>query len=272
MGWGDIQGVVVRLGFNLAAPTPAYLLCHMVEVANFIPNHFGKSSIIAFWRLERRRTGQRTFAATWLKRLSRFCWCSTIFVMLFNHISLSYVLSIDIADIVHFCTSRIMDYLSTRPAKLLTAFSLFSRWSNFRNWYFMSILKCWLSTLMSYLPELRPWMPSSRGSRLPRMWTQPCFCWWVWWQFFCCRFSFLLIFYHDFLQNAQTFWAAPFIGLPRSSCADFFKFASKVYSSISSSFLSIHFSFSGSCAFVYLYICTGSSVGKLTKSTSLSTI
>ena len=155
-----------------------------------------------------------------------------------------------------------MDYLSTRPAKLLTAFSLFSRWSNFRNWYFMSILKCWLSTLMSYLPELRPWMPSSRGSRLPRMWTQPCFCWWVWWQFFCCRFSFLLIFYHDFLQNAQTFWAAPFIGLPRSSCADFFKFASKVYSSISSSFLSIHFSFSGSCAFVYLYICTGSSVGK----------
>ena len=187
---GGYTCVVVRLGFNLAAPTPAYLLCHMVEVENFIPNHFGKSSIIAFWRLERRRTGQRTFAATWLKRLSRFCWCSTIFVKLFNHISLSYVLSIDIADIVHFCTSRIMDYLSTRPAKLLTAYSLFSRWSNFRNLYFMSILKCWLSTLMSYLPELRPWMPSSRGSRLPRMWTQPCFCWWAWCQFFCCRFSF----------------------------------------------------------------------------------
>ena len=32
MGWEDIQAVVVRLGFNLAAPTPAYLLCHMVEV------------------------------------------------------------------------------------------------------------------------------------------------------------------------------------------------------------------------------------------------
>ena len=48
-----------------------------------------KALIIAFWRLERRRTGQRTFAATWLKRLSRFCWYSTIFVKLFNHIFLS---------------------------------------------------------------------------------------------------------------------------------------------------------------------------------------
>ena len=54
---GGYTCVVVRLGFNLAAPTPAYLLCHMVEVDidkalkktldwhNFIPNNFGESSI-----------------------------------------------------------------------------------------------------------------------------------------------------------------------------------------------------------------------------------